>query len=317
MGSTIQAREIFDADKRSVASLLARGLGYPDEYFLHVLDCLAKHATPEGFPKYGYLLESDGIVVGAIIMIFSAIRSRNASTNIRCHVTSWYVEPDFRCFATLFFLKGLKNKSVTYLNISARPRALPVLKVQGFLKYCIGQFVAFPVLRLSSSGCRVKVAEAISATQVANPFEQDLLLAHAKYGCISIWCMTSAGAYPFVFQKRYFKGFIPGVQLIYCRDIDDLVRFARPIGIFMALRGIFVVRIDSNGPISGLFGKFFDGKEPRYYKGPKPRPGDLTYTQAVICGYPRRRLSLVSHVRRASQLTGLAKVLSLQQLRRG
>jgi hypothetical protein len=174
MGSGIQAREIVEADKRSVASLLARGLGYPDEYFLHVLDCLTEHATPEGFPKYGYLLESDGIVVGAIIMIFSAIRSPSAFTDIRCHVTSWYVEPAFRCFATLFFLKGLKNKSVTYLNISALPRALPVLKVQGFLKYCIGKFVAFPVLCLSSCGCRIKVAESISTTQLSNPFEQDL-----------------------------------------------------------------------------------------------------------------------------------------------
>jgi hypothetical protein len=44
------------------------------------------------------------------------------------------------------------------------------------------------------------------------------------------------------------------------------------------------------------------------YKGPKPRLGDLTYTQAVICGYPRRRLSC-PYVRRASQITGLAKVL--------
>jgi hypothetical protein len=37
-----------------------------------------------------------------------------------------------------------------------------------------------------------------------------------------------------------------------------------------------------------LIGKYIDGMEPRYYKGPKPRLGDLSYTQAVMCPHLRR-----------------------------
>jgi hypothetical protein len=283
----ILAREIVSTDKIVVASLLAGGLSYPSQYFLHVLDCLTEHPTPAGFPKYGYLLEHDGAVVGAILLIFSEIPSASGGTSIRCHVTSWYVKPAFRCYATMFFSKGLKHKHVTYLNISARQATLPIVKVHGFSKYSKGQFLAIPALRWCSASGRVKVVEAISA-EVPDSFDKDLILAHLKFGCICLWCTTTTGAYPFVFQKRHFKGIVPGVQLIYCRDLDDLVRFARPIGLFLASRGIFLVRADSNGPIPGLPGKFFDGMEPRYFKGPKPRLGDLAYTQSVIAGYQRR-----------------------------
>jgi hypothetical protein len=291
MPTTTLAREIVDTDKIVVATLLAEGLGYSTRYFSHVLDCLTEHPTPAGFPKYGYLLEHDDAVVGAILLIFSTIPSASGGASIRCHVTSWYVKPGFRSFAALFFSKGLKHRNVTYLNISARPATLPIIRLQGFSQYSKGQFVAIPALRSTSPSGQVKVVEATSAPEVPNSFDKELVLAHSKYGCICLWCMTSTGAHPFIFQKRYFKGILPGVQLIYCRDMDDFVRFAQPIGLYLALRGKFAIRVDSNGPIPGLPGKFFDRMEPRYFKGPKPRLGDLAYTQPVIAGYQRRHWS--------------------------
>src|ERR1700687_431397 len=163
MPTSMLAREIVDADKIVVANLLAEGLGYSSRYFLHVLDCLTEHPTPAGFPEYGYLLEHDGAVVGAILLIFSAIPSATGGPSIRCHVTSWYVNPAFRSFAAIFFSKGLKHKNVTYLNISARPATLPIVRLQGFSQYSKGQFVAIPALRPSSASGQVKVVEATSA----------------------------------------------------------------------------------------------------------------------------------------------------------
>jgi len=149
-------------------------------------------------------------------------------------------------------------------------------------------------------------ADAIADVQY-EPFERDLLVAHAKYGNICFWCVADGVAYPFIFQKRFFKGLLPGAQLVYCRDVKDFVRFARPIGLTLACRGAFVVRIDSNGPILGIAGKYFSNMEPRYYKNWKPRLGDLTYTQTVMC----------PHVRKPNKLTAMFRALKDTLFRHG
>ena len=88
-----------------------------------------------------------------------------------------------------------------------------------------------------------------------------------------------------MFRPRLVKGVIPCAQLVYCRDVDDFVRFARPIGRFLARRGQALVLIDANGPIPALIGRYFDAKMPKYFKGPdRPRLGDLAYTEAAMFG---------------------------------
>ena len=78
---------------------------------------------------------------------------------------------------------------------------------------------------------------------------------------------------------------MPCAQLIYCRDIADFVRFAGPLGRFLALRGRPFVIVDSNGPIPGLVGIYRRGSMPKYFKGPRrPRLGDLAYTEYALLG---------------------------------
>lgn len=288
--SRLCSREISNGDFEKVASFLGRGLGYDKQYFSQILNRLAEHPTPDGFPRYGYVLEKDERTVGAILLIFSTIWSDHAPT-VRCHLTSWCVEPEFRPYATLFFSKALRHNNVTYINISARPVTRPIIKAQGFLQYSQGQFIALPVLNVLSRPKEPRV-EITPGDKVPNaqfePYELDLLRAHIRYGCICLWCNTPERSYPFVFHQRLFKGFLPGAQLVFCHDVQNFVRFALPLGRYLAARGRLVVRIDSSGPIHGLIGKYIDGMEPRYYKGPKPRLGDLAYTQTVMCPYPRR-----------------------------
>jgi hypothetical protein len=288
--TAIRSRQIVDDDLDELATFLGRGLGYPSHFFSQVLGRLAEHPVPAGFPRYGYVLEAEEQIVGAILLIFSTIWSDNVPT-VRCHVTSWCVEPEFRSYATLFCARALRHPDVTYLNISARPATRSIIKAQGFLQYSKGKFVAIPALNCwsRSNGRGVKIVPVTKEPDARfEPHELDLLKEHAKYGCISLWCETSERAYPFVFHPRQLKGFFPSVQLVYCRDIQSLVRFASPLGLHLAARGKLAVLIDSNGPIPGLVGKYFDGIEPRYYKGPRPRLGDLSYTQAVMCPSIRR-----------------------------
>jgi hypothetical protein len=290
IGSALRSRQIVDRDLEALAKFLGRGLGYPSQYFSQVLDRLTEHPTPAGFPRYGYVLETGEKIVGAILLIFSTIWSDDTPT-VRCHVTSWCVEPEYKTYATLFFSKALRYPDVSYINISARPATRPIIEAQGFLQYCKGKFVAFPAWsfwsRSKSDAVKIVSGDKDPNTRFES-HELDLLKVHSGYGCICLWCETPERAYPFVFHQRLLKGFLPSAQLVFCRDIQSFVRFASPLGLYLAARGKLTVLIDSNGPIPGLVGKYIDGIEPRYYRGPRPRLGDLAYTQAVMCSDIRR-----------------------------
>ncbi|HUI14682.1 MAG TPA: acyl-CoA acyltransferase [Xanthobacteraceae bacterium] len=262
--------------------------GFPNRnrrFWQRALDALARREPPPGLPKYGYLLESGGAPVGAILMICSAMRAGDALAP-RCNLSSWYVEPAFRAYAPLLVSQALRHKEVTYTNVSAAPHTWPIIEAQGFSRYSDGIFVCVPALQPTPSGDAVKVFAATAATPIAvDAFERDTLLQHAGHGCISLWVVDERRAYPFVFRPRLVKGFIPCAQLIYCRDMADFTRFAGPIGRYLLRRGRTVAIVDANGPIPGLIGIFRPGSKPKYFKGPqRPRLGDLAYTEYAIMG---------------------------------
>jgi hypothetical protein len=252
------------------------------EYWSQVLDRLAKHPTPTGMPKYGYLVESAGVAVGVILLISSPIQEGDARP-VQCNLSSWFLEPVFRSYASLLIFQATRKEDVTYFNISPANHTVPVVEAQGFLRYSDGRFVActLPLIRRCAP---VHIVESdVYPNARFEAFERELLLAHARYGCISVWCVTPERAYPFVFLPRRAKRIIPCAQLIYCRNIEDFIQFAQPIGSYLAMRGKLYVLIDANGPIRGLVGRYLGGVAPKYFKGrTSPRVGDLAYTEAAI-----------------------------------
>jgi hypothetical protein len=282
----IKVRQIVDSDISAVVDLLTKG--FPRRrrpYWQQALERLTKHSTPASRPKYGYLLEVDDSVVGVLLLIFTSVGT--GVDNITwCNVSGWYVEPPFRSYAPLLTYKAFSHKNVTYLNVSPAKHVQPIIEAQGFVRYSNGQFVALPVLSRTYAPADIRVFSGAECPAV--PFEtsdRDLLLAHIEYGCIGLWCATSQRAYPFVFVPRIVKKFVPCVQLIYCRQIDDFVRFARPIGRYLTLRGRPLVIVDSNGTVPGLLGHYFDGVAPKYFKGAhQPRLGNLAFTEAAMFG---------------------------------
>jgi hypothetical protein len=293
-GRNLLVRKIEQSDFEEVSKLLGQHIGYPIGYFMELLQCMSKLPAVGNYPRYGRALVSDGKIVGAIVLIFST-RIREAVPVVRCHVTGWAVEPEFNPLAALFFARDLAHKDVTYLNLSARwsPHTVPIIEAQGFVRYSDGQFFSIPAFEFLASG-RNKVTIVSGESLPNRPFEasdRELLLDHSSYGCISLWCLTPERAYPFVFRPRLFKRILPGAQLIYCSDIADFVRFAGPIGRYLARRGKYVVRIDANGPIPGIIGVYQHDVDCRYCKGPKPSLGDLSYTHLAMCDYvPRKKL---------------------------
>jgi hypothetical protein len=282
----IRCRQIGEADIPAVAKLLKRG--FPNRsrnFWLRALGRLSGHEPPSGLPKYGYLLETSGAPVGAILLIFSAMHDGGRITT-RCNLSSWYVEPAFRAYATLLVSQALQHKEITYLNVSAAPHTWPIIEAQGFSRYCDGIFIAMPTLQGLLQSTDVKVFDASQKPSVAfDPFDRDILSHHAEHGCISLWCESADRAYPFVFRPRFVKNVLPCAQMIYCSDVADFVRFAGPIGRYLAWHGKPFVIVDSNGAIPGLVGTFCRGSMAKYFKGPqRPRLGDLAYTEYAVLG---------------------------------
>lgn len=279
----IRCRQIADGDLDALADLLKRGFGArrTHAFWRQVLAGLKARAVPAGMPRYGYLLENAGVPVGAILLIFATTPGGAAP---RANVSSWYVEPAFRSYAPLLVAQALKLKQVTYLNVSAVPHTWPILGAQSYQRYSNGVFVALPAVQRSHNDVRL-LAPDRQPDAPHERFERDLLIEHAGYGCISFWGVTRERAHPFVFRPRIVKTMVPCAQLIYCRDVADVVRFAGPIGRFLTRRGRPFVVIDANGPIDGLVGRYFDNTMPKFYRGPvRPRLGDLAFTETALFG---------------------------------
>ncbi len=286
----IRCRRIEEADTDDVVSLLTRGFAprRTRRFWEHFIACLPTRTAPAETPRYGYLLENEGVVIGAILQIFSSVHQDGdgETATTRCNVSSWYVDPAFRSYAPFLVSQALKQKTVTYLNISSAPHTRRIVEAQGYRRFSNGVFVALPCLSRPPAGMRARIITGDARPQA--PFEEherELLRDHAGYGCMSLWCETPERAYPFVFRARRVKRFVSCAQLIYCRDVADFVRFARPLGLFLAQRWRPLVILDANGPVGGLVGKYFDQIMPKYCKGPAtPRLGDLAYTEAALFG---------------------------------
>ncbi len=280
----VRCREVNTADVDGIVNLLTSGFDRDRDFWKRALRRLSEHRTPDGLPKYGYLLESDGVPVGVVLLIFSKFPARQQE-EIRCNVSSWYVKPEFRSCATMLVSAAFRHKGVTYFNITPAPHTWPILEAQGYKRYCNGVFVSVPALGPLSRGSRVSVlAPNVRPDQDLQPAEIELLTAHASYGCYSLVCSSAGRRHPFVLAPRRHLGLVPLAQLLYCRDIEDFVRFAGPLGRFLAWRGLPFVVLDANGPIHGLWGWYLHDR-PKYYRGGhQPRLGDLAYSERAMFG---------------------------------
>jgi len=282
----VRCREIGLADVAGVIDLLTRGFSAERSrsFWVRALARLADRTVPTGCPQFGILLESGGIPVGVLLLIFADVRT-NGRPTIRCNVSSWYVEPEYRAFGSILVSQALKRFPATYLNVTPAPHTLPLLRAQGYTRHSEGVFVSIPVLGVKANGSVAAVVDGlVPCEDDLLSFEPALLAAHARWGCLSLVCKLPDGALPFVFALRHKFGVLPTAVLIYCRNIDGLVKASGVLGRFLARRGIFLVTVDANGPVPGLTGKYLDSR-PKFFKGPnQPAIGDLAYTEVALFG---------------------------------
>jgi hypothetical protein len=290
LAQKLRCREIAEADLDAVADLLTRGfVGRSHEYWMQGLRRQAVRDVPEGYPRFGYMLDNDGMPVGALLLLYSS-RIKGNGTAIHCNLSSWYVDPAFRNCAPLLTKIAQRHKEVTYVNISPASWTWPIIEAQGFDSYCSGLFFSIPALSRVKSGSTVETVspDAGAIEGLANS-EVELLTRHARCGCLSLVCRTPRdGPFPFILlPMRIRRGWIapPAMQLVYCRDIVEFVECAGAIGRTLIGHGKISVILDANGPIAGLTGIFSKARGRKYFKGPhRPRLADLTDTELVLYG---------------------------------
>ena len=95
----IRCREIATADLGAAAGLLTRGFaGRPRNYWMEGPQRQSERQVPSDFPRFGYMLDHDGALVGVLLSIYTA-SGYGGEAPIRCNISSWYVEPAFRSHA--------------------------------------------------------------------------------------------------------------------------------------------------------------------------------------------------------------------------
>jgi hypothetical protein len=291
LAQKLRCREIAETDIDAVADLLARGFaGRSREYWMQGLRRQAAREVPNGYPRFGYMLDQDGHPVGVLLLLYTSRGNGGGEPTIHCNLSSWYVDPAFRNYASLLTRIAQRHKEVTYLNISPATWTWPIIEAQGFTSYCSGLFFAVPALSRTAAGMTVEtISPDARAIEGLCDTEVELLARHARYGCLSLVCRTpSGGAFPFILlPMRIRRGWIapPAMQLIYCRDIAEFVDCAGAVGRALIRHGKFSILLDSNGPVSGLTGFYSSARGRKYFKGPRqPRLADLTDTELVLYG---------------------------------
>ena len=276
----LRCREITADDLKDVAALLS--FGFQDQrarnYWDAALQRLATHATPPGYPRFGYLLEAADAVVGVILQIFY----KYDAGDVRCNMSSWWVQPDYRAYGGLLISRALRH-SATYTNITPAPQTIPILEAQGYQPYCSGRVVALGWLSRKPVPARVRSFDP-AAPGLLSPAEVAILRDHAGYGCICLVCEADGRCYPFVFAPRRRLRVVGLAVLTYCRADADFARFAAVLGRALALRGFPLAVVDADGPIPGVVGRY-SGNRPKYFRGPdRPRLGDCAYTERALFG---------------------------------
>ena len=247
---------------------------------------MSRRAGIGDYPRFGYALETKGAIVGVILLIFSR-RGGEAGGGVRCNISSWCVDEEYRGHALSLHLMAVRHKEVTYLNISPAMHTRSTIEALGFRRFSNGQMFFAPILSRPQPGVRVCAFSTDGPeARLLSPGERQLLADHVAMGCRALVCVKDGAAYPFVFQDRMvFRRLVPCPQLIYCRRIEEFSRFANSIGRYLLPRtGPFSV-VDATGPIEGLAGRYFPERSPKYFKGPAPPSlGDLSYTELVVLG---------------------------------
>ena len=131
-----------------------------------------------------------------------------------------------------------------------------MVEALGYKRFSNGSFISIPKLCRTVPDVQIKLATPQTCRDGLQPFESELLVAHADVWIISLICDIEGQTYPFVFGFNRKYG-VPLAHLVYCRDQKDFIYLAGSLGRLLGRWGVLLVApFDADGPICGLTGKY-------------------------------------------------------------
>ena len=271
----IRSRQIDERISTGWSTCLTRG--FRDcaraHYWQRALEKLASHPTPAGICRNtATCWRAAATVVGVILLIFSSIPRRGAATT-RCNVSSWYVEPRLprpRIAADLAGDQAQERHLREHLAGDAhaadrRGAGLLALQQRAIRRGAGVKHASRGGAVKVFAGRRPRPARAFRARRARSPAGRT-----REHGCMSLWCVTSERAYPFVFMPRGREGY----HSVRAAGLLPRHRRLRPVGAAdrpaIWRRGRPLVIIDSNGPIPGLVGKLYRRQGAQIFQGTGP-----------------------------------------------
>jgi len=237
------------------------------------------------YPRYGMALENSGRIVGVILTLYAGYKGQQ-DEEVRCNLSSWSVDAEFRPYAMKLIMPVLRQKNVTFVNISPAPTTLNANKAMGFRPFSNGQVAFLPAIHPTRPGRVLDVRTEPAEMAMLSERDRYILSEHSALGCLSLICVGDGQAFPFVLTpRRIMHGLVPCSQVVYCRSLLELSQWAGALGRLLLRSGILLCVVDAMEPVPGLFGHYFPRKGLKYFKGPKPpSAGDLTFTELVLFG---------------------------------
>ena len=283
--ANVLCRAIEPHDIPAVIECLTRNFAErPRDYWIRGLAALGRREIVSGRPRYGHLLEVEGAVVGVLLQIFSGGGDGYAA---RCNLSSWCVDANYRAFSYLLQARATKDRSVVYVNVTPAPHTAPFLEATGFHRFAAGRMLFAPWLSPARPGTRVvRFCEQAPESALLSESQRRLLADHVALGCEAYIGLGAGEARPFVFQRRRFaRGLLAVLHVIYCENMGDLATFANPLGRIFARQGLFFCLVSAEHSVPGLVGRFFRRRVSHYFKGDvAPSTCDLAYTELVFLG---------------------------------
>ena len=245
---------------------------------------MAARQIPEGAPRYGYCLDAGGRLAGAILLIAST-RIVEGVPNVFTNVASWYVDEHYRAYAQLLVSVALRNKQMTYTNVSPAPHTWPIVENQGYTRYCRGLFFTFGLLTPPAAGTRIVD---FNCQRHADVSDFALLQRHREMGCTVAVAETPHTTMGFVFRRYSIRGGrfpMPAMFAIHAPHVGEIKRLAGNLSRYFLRYAAPVIVFDADCPVDGLKGFYTQARGRKYFKGPhKPNHCQLADSEYAIFG---------------------------------
>jgi hypothetical protein len=282
MTDRFSIRELEEIDLPQVARILAEGFPTPSlDRWHNRLQTLMKRESAPGTPLIGYGVEAANGLQGVGLTIGSLhgpLEGRQTIVN----VSSWTVRPAHRGPAAIeLYRRSTTGNGLTFSNLSPGVHTWRTIKMCGFAERTAGMVLAIGVS--SARGPKRRIVSLRDAERCGlSPERAAMMRYHQTQGCLAFCVDDAERLAPLVLIPRSLGHGIRVAQLIYCERMKDLIDNSLAITLEAWKRGCAALFIDASGPIEGLKGRYFHGKEPKYYKGRAPLYAiDHSYSELV------------------------------------